>query len=63
MDISIDLKVIENKIIKGEKNFKEKFEYDNQTNKFNLNQYEKNLEKSLVTEMSEDIIFYVYNLK
>ena len=63
IEISLDLKVLENEIIVGEKNFIKKFEYNNQSNKFNLNLYEKNLEKSLISKISEEMIFYVYNLK
>ena len=63
MEISLELKVIEDEIIIDGKNFIKKFEYNNQSNKFNLNQYEKNLQKSLVFKISEEIIFYINNLK
>ena len=63
MKVSLELKVAENEIIIGEKNLIKKFEYSNQSNKFNLNQYEKNLKKSLVSKISEEIIFYLNNLK
>ena len=60
--VSLELKVAENEIIIGEKNLIKKFEYSNQSNKFNLNQYEKNLKKSLVSKICEAIIFYLNNV-
>ena len=39
IEIIINLKVFESEILKGEKNFEEKFEYNNRSNKFNLKQY------------------------
>ena len=55
--------VSENGIIIGEKNFKENFEYKTQENKFNLEQYEKNIKKNLANQLTNNLIFYLYSLK
>jgi len=61
--IIINLEVFENKILKGEKNFEEKFIYNNRENKFNLKQYEKNIKDNLISELSYEIIRYINFLK
>ena len=63
MEIIFDLEVVENNIIVGKRKFNKTFEYNNQSNKFNLTQYENNLKKSLVSEISKDIVLYLYSLK
>jgi hypothetical protein len=57
------LEVFESKILKGEKNFEEKFEYNNRSNKFDLKQYEKNIEDNLISQLSYKIIRYLNLLK
>ena len=61
--IIINLEVFESEILKGEKNFEEKFEYNNRSNKFNLKQYEKNIKDNLILELSYKIIRYLNSLK
>ena len=61
--IIINLEVFENKILKGEKNFEEKFIYNNRENKFNLKQYEKNIKDNLIKKLSDEIIRYLNSLK
>ena len=63
IEIIINLKVFEGEILKGEKNFEEKFEYNNRSNKFNLKQYEKNIKDNLISELSYKIIRYLNSLK
>ena len=63
MKITINLEVFESEILKGEKNFEEKFEYNNRENKFNLKQYEKNIKDNLISELSYKIIRYLNSLK
>ena len=63
IEIIINLKVFESEILKGEKNFEEKFEYNNRSNKFNLKQYEKNIKDNLISELSYKIIRYLNTLK
>jgi len=61
--IMTNLEVFENEILKGKKNFEEKFEYNNRTNKFDLKQYEKNIKNNLISELSYKIIKYLNSLK
>ena len=61
--IIINLEVFESEILKGEKNFEKKFEYNNRENKFNLRQYEKNIKDNLISELSYEIIIYLNSLK
>ncbi len=61
--ITIDLKVFESEILKGENKFEEKFEYNNRSNKFNLKQYEKNIIDNLTSELSDKINRYLNSLK
>jgi len=61
--IIINLEVFESEILKGEKNFEKKFEYNNRENKFNLRQYEKNIKDNLISELSYEIIRYLNFLK
>ena len=63
MKIIVNLEVLENNQVKGKAKFKEDFEYKNQSNKFNLKQYEKTIEKNLISEISNDIISYLYTLQ
>ena len=58
-----NLEVFENEILKGKKNFEEKFEYTNRSNKFDLKQYEKNIKDNLISELSYEIIRYLNSLK
>ena len=59
IEIIINLEVFENGISKGKTNFKEKFEYNNKSNKFDLNQYEKNIKDNLISKISNEIISYL----
>ena len=59
IEIIINLDVFENGISKGKTNFKEKFEYNNKSNKFDLNQYEKNIKDNLISKISNEIIRYL----
>ena len=61
--IMINLEVFESEILKGKKNFEEKFEYTNRSNKFDLKQYEKNIKDNLISELSNEIIKYLIYLK
>ena len=61
--IMTNLEVFESEILKGKKNFEEKFEYNNKSNKFDLKQYEKNIKDNLISELSYKIIKYLNSLK
>ena len=59
IEIIINLEIFENEILKHKNEFKEKFEYDNLSNKFNLKQYEKNIKDNLISILSDEIIRYL----
>ena len=59
IEIIINLEIFENGILKGKTNFKEKFEYNNKSNKFELNQYEKNIKENLISQLCNEIIRYL----
>ena len=61
--IIIDLEVFESAILKNKRNFEEKFEYSNKSNKFDLNKYEKNIKDNLISELSNEIIKYLNSLR
>ena len=63
IEIIINLDVFENGISKGKTNFKEKFEYNNKSNKFDLTQYEKNIKATLISKLSDEIIRYLSSLR
>ena len=52
--ISVQIKVSEN-----EKVFMSKQNYNNNDNKFQLNQYEKEIKEQLITEIIDDILIYL----
>ncbi len=51
-----DEKIVKNKV------FSESFNYKNSSNKFDLKQYEKNIEENLTDKIIENIISYFYTL-
>ena len=61
--IMTNLEVFESEILKGKKNFEEKFEYNNRSNKFSLKQYEKTIKNNLISKLSYKIIRYLKSLK
>ena len=61
--IIINLEVFKSEILKGKKNFEEKFEYNNKSNKFDLKKYEENIKDDLISELSNKIIKYLNSLK
>ena len=62
MQISVDLTLLENNKTKNKKNFKESFTYNNSTNKFDLKQYEKNIEDNLIKKITSKITLYLYSI-
>ena len=57
-----DLTILENNKIKNKKNFKESFTYNNSTNKFDLKQYEKNIENNLIEKIITKITLHLYSI-
>ena len=62
MEINLNLEVLKNNISKSKINFKETFEYNNQSNKFDLKQYENNIQNNLLNKITDDIIKHLYLL-
>ena len=62
MKILLNLNVHEKDILKSKINFEETFDYNNQSNKFNLLQYENNIKNNLLNKISADIIKHLYTL-
>ena len=63
IEVRVKLIIFENEVLKKEFIFKESFNYNSQTNKFNLNQYEKNIKENLISKISDDIILELYSLQ
>ncbi len=62
IELKIDMEVLENQKIISSKNFKESFDYKNQTNLFNLKKYEDNILDNLYEKIYEKIILYLYTI-
>ena len=61
--IIINLEIFEGEISKDNKNFEEKFEYNNKSKKFDLEQYEKNIKNNLISGLSVEIIRYLNSIR
>ena len=62
MIISIEVQIIKDNVIKNTKNFSQDFSYSNNSNKFSLAQYEKDIEKNLINKIIENINTYLLSL-
>ena len=62
MIISVEVQIIKNNVIKNTKNFSKNFSYSNNSNKFGLAQYEKDIEKNLINGIIENINSYLLSL-
>ena len=62
MIISIEVQIVKDNVIKNQKNFSENFSYSNNSNKFSLAQYEKDIEKNLINKIIENINTYLLSL-
>jgi len=62
-EIVVKVDVLSNDSLKNKTTFKENFEYENKSNKYELKKYEKTIETNLVSKISEDIIKYLYSIK
>ena len=61
-EIIISINVIKNGKIIISQDFVEIFSYNNNTNKFDLSRYERNIEDNMVNELIEKIIIYLQTL-
>jgi len=62
MIISVEVQIIKDNVIKNKKSFSENFSYSNNSNKFSLAQYEKDIEKNLINKIIENINSYLLSL-
>ena len=62
IEISLDLKVFENNKLLITKNFLESFNYNNTSQKFELKQYEEEIKKNLLNNLTENIITFLTNI-
>jgi len=62
MIISIEVQIIKDNVIKNKKNFSQDFSYSNNSNKFGLAQYEKDIEKNLINKIIENLNTYLLSL-
>ena len=63
LEVFVNMKIFHMKKIIVDANFRESFEYKNKSNKYDLAQYEKNLERHLISKLTDDIILYMFSLK
>ena len=63
MNIKVEIKLIENYQNIKEINFEEYFNYNNNSNKFELKQYEKSIEDNLIEKNIENLTFYISSIK
>lgn len=61
IEISTNVDISYNNIVKTIK-FEEKFSYTNQSNKFEFEQYKKNIEKNLIDKIFDKLIFKLRNI-
>lgn len=59
MSVSVNIEIIQNQILIDSKKFTQNFSYENSSKKFELGQYEKNIQKNLVDKILESIILYL----
>ena len=59
-NVQINVDIIEDDKIKNKTIFEEGFEYKNKSSQFELNKYEKNIQKNLTNKISKDLIEYLY---
>ena len=62
LNISIKVNVFENNIPKSEKNFNKTVSYNNNSNKFELKQYEDKIASNLTNKIIEEIIIYLQSI-
>ena len=60
--ITVELIRMENGEVKYKRDFIENFNYNNSSNKFDLNQYEKTIEKNLIDKIVERITLFLHSL-
>ena len=62
MSVAVEIFIFEKLKLLKNKNFTESFSYENSSSKFDLKQYEKNIENNLTNKIIENITLYLYTL-
>ena len=62
IQVLVNLAILENNKVKNKKNFKESFNYNNSTNKFDLKRYEENIEDNLIKKIITKITLYLHSI-
>ena len=62
MNITTEITIFKKLQLLKRKNFTESFNYENSSNKFDLKQYEKNIENNLTNKIIGNITLYLYTL-
>jgi len=57
--VTVKISLLDNDKIVKEKSFSSSFAYGNTKNKFDLSQYQRNIEKNLIDEIIEDIYIFL----
>ena len=58
MTINLNVKIKRDQIIK-ERTFSKSFSYNNKENKFDLNEYQNQIEKNIIDEIIKDLIIFI----
>ena len=62
LEVNLKINVMDNNSVKKTTLLKRKIDYDNQDDKFKLNQYELELEKLLINKLVEDTLKFISNI-
>jgi len=63
MMINVNLKVYEKDLLISNNSFSESFSYANNSNKFDLSKYEKNIENNLINKIISDVNLHIFSLQ
>ena len=63
MMINVNLKVYEKDLLISNNSFSEDFSYSNNSNKFDLSKYEKNIENNLINKIISNINSHIFSLE
>jgi hypothetical protein len=58
-NITVNIKISKNNNLIKEKSFSENYNYSNSENKFDLLQYQKNIDNNLIEKITEEIILFL----
>ena len=63
VEIIVNVSIAEKENYNKNINIKESFIYDNQTNQYNLTEYETQIDDNLISKITNKIVTYLYSLK